>query len=169
MRLPATGATTVTTPAPSGRLDRGAGPDQLLREHRVRHAAEPTTGARDRRDDESALTEGPVSTASESASGPTTTCTTLPATSTPCAPAFFSAARRRPRGDDLGAQAGDAALDLGDVACSAEPATMSAALDMGSSWRWTGAVCGVGAPPGVDAHVNFGVDKSVRADQASWS
>ena len=44
-------------PGAVGRLDRGAGPDELLREHRVRHAGQADDRARDRRDDRDARSQ----------------------------------------------------------------------------------------------------------------
>ena len=109
-----------------------------------------------------------MSSASESASGPTTTCTTLPATTTPCAPAFFSAASSTAAGLTTSVRRRVMQPSISEMlSAPPSPATMSAALDMGSSLAMDG--CGVGDPPGVDALVNFGVDKSVRADQADWS
>ena len=62
-----------------------------------------------------------MSSASVSASGPTTTWTTVPEATTPCAPAVLSAAcvdERRVL--HLGAQPGDARLQVDDVAGAAE-------------------------------------------------
>ena len=116
--LPAIGRHDVVTTR--GRLDGDAGADHLAGEHRVgdlRQGDHPTGAGRE----DVGHIRSSMSSARLSASGPTTTCTTLPDATTPWAPAALSAAWSTLDGVlDLGPQPGDAGLDLDDVVGAAE-------------------------------------------------
>ncbi len=136
-------------PGAVGRLDRDAGPDDLLREHRVRHARpRPGRPPRDRRGDR-ARSQKVLDVVGERVGLGADDDLHDVAGDEHAVRAGASSAppRRRRRVVDLGAQASDAALDLDDVACSAEPGDDVAALDMGSSLAMDGCGVGAGHPP----------------------